>query len=474
MFGKVKTLLKNGFVVTGNGVKKQDILIDGEKIAAMGSLTEPADEVVDMSGKYLFPGFIDGHTHFELEVSGTVTADDFVTGTKAALAGGTTTILDFATQNKGETLKEAYANWERKAAKGCSCDYGFHMAISDWTEGVKEEIQDMIDLGITSFKLYMTYPAMRLNDGELYEVIRELNKYGCFAGVHCENADLIDANIREAKAAGKFGPENHPKVRPDVLEAEAVHRLMVIAGQAKSPVMVVHVTGKKALEEIKKAREAGQTVYAETCPHYLLLDETVFEKPDFEAAKYICSPPMRSKENQEYMWNALENGDIDTMATDHCSFTMEQKRIGQEDFSKIPNGIPGVENRGPLMFSYGVMDGRISPETMCRVLAENPAKLYGLYPRKGILAPGSDADIAVFDPEKPSVILAATQHYHMDYSPYEGFELKGSLSSVYLRGQLAVRDGEILRENAGIYLRRGLKTEKYYRGKGPGRAQENR
>ncbi|MDD3796351.1 MAG: dihydropyrimidinase [Lachnospiraceae bacterium] len=452
----MKTLLKNGFVVSGRGTRKQDILIEDEKITAMGSLTEAADEVVDLGGKYLFPGFIDGHTHFDLEVSGTVTADDFATGTRAALAGGTTVIIDFATQNKGETLKEAFANWEGKAAKGCSCDYGFHMAISDWNEGVKQEIQDMIDRGITSFKLYMTYPAMRLNDGELYEVIKELKEHGCFAGVHCENADLIDAHIRERQAAGKFEPENHPKVRPDTLEAEAVHRLMVIAGEAKAPVMVVHITGKKALEEIKRAREAGQTVYAETCPHYLLLDETVFEKPNFEAAKYICSPPMRAKENQDYLWKAIAAGDIDTIATDHCSFTMEQKRMGLQDFSKIPNGMPGVENRGPLMFSYGVQDGRITAEKMCQLLAENPAKLYGLYPKKGVLAPGSDADIVVFDPEKASVISAATQHYHMDYSPYEGFELKGSIAQVYLRGRLAVMDGEILLENAGQYQKRGL------------------
>ena len=452
----MKTLLKNGFVVTGTGVRKQDILMEDERITAMGSLTEPADEVVDVSGKYIFPGFIDGHTHFDLEVSGTVTADDFASGTRAALAGGTTVILDFATQNKGETLKEAYENWEKKAAKGCSCDYGFHMAISDWNEGVKQEIPNMIERGITSFKLYMTYPAMRLDDGTLYEVLKELHRYGCFAGVHCENADLIDAHIREAKAEGRFGPENHPKVRPDTLEAEAVHRLMVIAGQAEAPVMVVHVTGRKALEEIRQARAAGQTVYAETCPQYLLLDESVFEKPDFEAAKYICSPPMRSKDNQDYLWQAIAGGDVDTMATDHCSFTMEQKRMGQEDFSRIPNGMPGVEHRASLMFSYGVMDGRITPEKMCQVLAENPAKLYGLYPKKGILAPGSDADLVIFDPECTSVITAENQHYRMDYSPYEGFELKGGIWRVYLRGRLAAEDGKILLEDTGKYLKRRL------------------
>ncbi len=452
----MKKLLKNGWVVNGNGVKKQDILLDGERIAAMGSLTEEADEVVDLTGRYVFPGFIDGHTHFDLEVSGTVTADDFATGTRAALAGGTTVIIDFATQNKGESLKEAYENWEKKAARGCSCDYGFHMAISDWNDQVKEEIPDMMNLGITSFKLYMTYPAMRLDDGQLCEVIRELKKYGCFAGVHCENADLIDANIRQARAEGRLGPENHPKVRPAELEAEAVHRLMVIAGQAKAPVMVVHTTGELALEEIKRARERGQTVYAETCPQYLLLDKTVFEKPDFEAAKYICSPPMREKENQQYLWNAIQEGQIDTVATDHCSFTMEQKRMGEADFSKIPNGMPGVENRGELLFQYGVLEKRITPERMCQVLAENPAKLYGLYPKKGILAPGSDGDIVVLNPKKPSVITAKAQHYNMDYSPYEGFALEGSIEQVYLRGQLAVQDGQILLEKGGNYLKRGL------------------
>ena len=455
----MKILLKNGTVVSGSGTSVQDILIEDEKIIRTGVIEEAEvcpDEVRDMSGKYLFPGFIDAHTHMDLEVSGTVTADDFRTGTRAALAGGTTVIIDFATQNKGETLKEALANWQKKAAKGCSCDYGFHMAVSDWNDAVKAEIPEMIKEGITTFKLYMTYPAMRLNDGELYEAIRAFWEYGCFAGVHCENADLIDAKIREAKEDGRFGPENHPKVRPDTLEAEAVHRLMVIAKLAGAPVMVVHTSGAKALEEIRKARRSGQTVLSETCPQYLLLDESVYEKKDFEAAKYVCSPPMRARENQDVLWKAIADGEIDILSTDHCSFTMEQKRMGESDFTKIPNGMPGVENRGELIFHYGVLQGRISPEIMCRALSEKPAKLYGLYPQKGALLAGSDADIVVMDPKRKKTITAADHYYNMDYSPYEGFELDGSIEEVYLRGALSVKDGKVISENQGRYLRRNL------------------
>ena len=454
----MKKLLKNGWVVNGNGVKKQDILLDGERIAAMGSLTEEADEVVDLTGRYVFPGFIDGHTHFDLEVSGTVTADDFATGTRAALAGGTTVIIDFATQNKGESLKEAYENWEKKAARGCSCDYGFHMAISDWNDQVKEEIPDMMNLGITSFKLYMTYPAMRLDDGQLCEVIRELKKYGCFAGVHCENADLIDANIRQARAEGRLGPENHPKVRPAELEAEAVHRLMVIAGQAKAPVMVVHTTGELALEEIKRARERGQTVYAETCPQYLLLDDSAYSRPDFGGAVYVCAPPIRKKEDQDCLWDALKKEDIQTVATDQCSFTLDQKALGRDDFTKIPGGLPGVQTRGTLLYTYGVRTGKITEAQMCRFLCENPAKLYGVYPKKGVIREGSDADIVVLDPEKESVISAKTHAYNTDNNPFEGFALHCAIDDVFLRGHHAVQDGKLKEEKLGTFIPRGKNT----------------
>ena len=293
----MKYLLKNGTIVSGSGILDQDVLIDGEKIVRVGENLPAEDaEVIDVTGKLLFPGFIDGHTHFDLEVSGTVTADDFETGTRAAILGGTTLVIDYASQDKGgHTLKEGLEKWHGKADGKCSCDYSFHMSIVEWNEQTEKEVQDMIDEGITSFKLYMTYPAMIVNDCDLYKILKKLGECGCFAGVHCENAGVIDALIDEAKKQGRTGPENHPLVRPDTMEAEAVHRLLVIAKEADAPVMVVHLTNRKAYEEIMKARKEGQTVYAETCPQYLLLDDSAYSRPDFGGAVYVCAPPIRKR-----------------------------------------------------------------------------------------------------------------------------------------------------------------------------------
>lgn len=452
----MKYLLKNGTVVSGTGTKKADILIEGEKIAAVGeNLPAEGAEVLDLKGKLLFPGFIDGHTHFDLEVAGTVTADDFETGTKAAILGGTTLVIDYASQDKGgHTLKEGLEKWRQKADGKCSCDYSFHMSIVEWNEETEREVQDMIDEGITSFKLYMTYPAMMVDDCDMYKILKKLADCGCFAGVHCENAGVIDALIAEAKKEGRLGPENHPLVRPDTLEAEAVHRLLVIAKEAGAPVMVVHLTNRKAYEEILRARAGGQTVYAETCPQYLLLDDSVYSQPDFRGAVYVCAPPIRKKEDQECLWNALKKGEIQTVATDQCSFTLEQKALGKDDFTKIPGGLPGVQTRGTLLYTYGVKAGKITPEQMCSLLSENAAKLYGVYPRKGALLPGSDADIVVLDPEKESVISAKTHAYNTDNNPFEGFKLGCVIDKVFLRGHLAVEDGELKQEKLGGFIRR--------------------
>lgn len=296
----MKLLLQNGTVVNGQESGRKDILIDGETICRVGKdiPSGEADETVDLEGKLVFPGFIDAHTHFDLEVSGTVTADDFASGTIAAIAGGTTTVVDFATQNKGETLQEALENWHRKADGKSSCDYGFHMAISDWNEETAAQIEDMIKAGVTTFKLYMTYPAMKLNDGEIYEVLKRLQDMGGIAGVHCENADIIDALVREAKKEGRLDSDTHPKVRPARLEAEAVHRLLVTARTAGTPIIVVHLTCEEAYREIEKARAEGQEVYTETCPQYLLMDDSLYEQGGAEAAKYVISPPLRKKKTR--------------------------------------------------------------------------------------------------------------------------------------------------------------------------------
>lgn len=452
----MRYLLKNGTVVSGKRSAQMDVLIDGEKIVAVEkSIQDEEAKVLDVSGKLLFPGFIDGHTHFDLEVAGTVTADDFETGTRAALLGGTTMVIDYASQEKGGgTLKEGLEKWQAKAARKCSCDYGFHMSIVEWNEETEREIEDMIDAGITSFKLYMTYPAMMVNDTDLYKILKALRERGCFAGVHCENSGVIDALIDEAKREGRLGPENHPLVRPDTMEAEAVHRLLAIAGEAKAPVMVVHLTNEKAYEEILRARAEGQVVFAETCPQYLLLDDSVYSRPDFEGAKFVCAPPIRKKADQDCLWEALAENKIQTVATDQCSFTLEQKAMGKEDFTKIPGGLPGVETRGTLLYTYGVRSGHITQEQMCALLSENAAKLYGVYPRKGCIQPGSDADIVVFDPERESVISAKTHAYHTDNNPFEGFALHGGIEKVFLRGRLAVEDNKILKEKTGIYIPR--------------------
>lgn len=453
----MKYLLKNGTLVSGEGTEQKDILIEGEKIVKIAPHIEDGDaEEINVEGKLLFPGFIDGHTHFDLEVAGTVTADDFETGTKAAISGGTTLVIDFASQDKGgHTLKEGLEKWHKKADGKCSCDYSFHMSIVEWNEETEKEIQDMIEEGITSFKLYMTYPAMMVEDRDLYKILKKLNECGCFAGVHCENAGVIDALIEEVKKEGRLGPENHPLVRPDTMEAEAVHRLLVIAKEAGAPVMVVHLTNKKAYEEIVKARENGQTVFAETCPQYLLLDDSAYSKPDFGGAVYVCAPPLRKKEDQDCLWKALANGQIQTVATDQCSFTLEQKAMGKEDFTKIPGGLPGVQTRGALLYTYGVREGKITVEQMCRLLSENPAKLYGVYPKKGALLEGSDGDIVVFDPEKESVISAKTHAYNTDNNPFEGFALHGDIDKVFLRGNLVVEGGKVVEEKTGEYVKRG-------------------
>ena len=456
----MRRVLKGGTIVSGRELKKMDILMDEEhgKICAVAEHIgiEAADvEVVDVTGMLLFPGFIDAHTHFDLEVSNTVTADDFESGTKAAVSGGTTLIIDFATQNRGETLQEALENWHQKADGRCSCDYGFHMAISDWNEEVSRELDLMMERGVTSFKLYMTYDAMVLNDKCIYQVLKRLKEIGGITGVHCENMGLIEALVEEKKAQGDFSPAAHPKTRPDLAEAEAVGRLLKLARAADAPVIVVHLSSGAGYQEIKNAREAGQEIYVETCPQYLLMDDSRYGLPGFEGAKYVCSPPLRKGGDQTRLWNALHKNHIQTISTDHCSFTLEQKAAGRDDFSKIPNGMPGVENRPVLIYTYGVRAERITLPQMCRLLSENPAKLYGMYPEKGCIAPGSDADIVVWDPDANWTISKQNQISVTDYSPYEGTPVTGMARKVYLRGRLAAENGKPVEEHLGQYVKRG-------------------
>lgn len=455
----MKRLFKGGTIVSGEGMKQLDILVKGEKILAVGEDLEFRDaEIEDVRGKYLFPGFIDAHTHMALEVSGTITADKFDTGTKAEIAGGTTCIVDFATQNKGESLKEALDNWHKKADGESSCDYAFHLAISDWNEKVSEELAQVVADGIPSFKLYMTYDNMIVDDKTMYEILTRLKELGGIAGVHCENNGIIAARLNEVlqEKGNRLDTADYPGTRPPAAEAEAINRLLKIAKCVDTPVIVVHLSSAEGYREIQHAREDGQTVYVETCPQYLLMDESKYFLPDGEGRKYMIAPPLRKKKNQQVLWEALSEGRIQTICTDHCSFDTAQKNMGAEDFSKTPCGMPGGEERPALIYQFGVNEGRITLEQMCKYLSENPAKLYRMYPQKGTLSPGSDADIVVWNPETEWTISKEHQQTNIDYCPMEGTKIKGRAEKVFLRGQLAAENGEIIAEKTGRYVPRGI------------------
>ena len=451
----VNILLRGGTVVSAINAKKQDVLISGSKIVKIGRfISDKNAQVVDVSGKLIFPGFIDAHTHFDLEVSDTVTADDFESGTRAAVCGGTTTIIDFATQNKGEILSTALNNWHLKAFAKSSCDYAFHMAVSDFNDGIKEELPAMFEQGVSSFKAYMTYDAMMLNDEDLFSLLSSLKDMGGIVGVHCENHGIIKSLTKKYTDNNAMSVSTHPKVRPSIVEAEAVGRLLSIAMVVDVPVVIVHLSSKESLDVVEYYRQKGCKVYVETCPQYLLLDDSRYDLKGLEGAKYVCSPPLRKKDDSKALWKAIKTGAVQTVATDHCSFTLEQKNVGLEDFSKMPNGMPGVETRGVLLYTYGVCKKRISIEQMCRVLCENPAKLYGMYPKKGVIKAGSDADIVVLDPKMDGFISKNTHHSKADYNPYEGVRTKGKVATVYLRGKKVVENGELILENKGKYVKR--------------------
>ena len=453
----MKYLFKHGTVVSGRGTRRADVLVENEKILQVGrNLSDPLARAIDVTGKLLMPGFIDAHTHFDLDVCNTTTADDFDSGTKSAIRGGTTTIVDFACPNKGESLHHGLDLWHRKADGKCWCDYGFHMTIDDWNAEIEKEIDDMYAAGISSFKMYMTYPAMMIGDEAMYKALKKLKEKGGICGVHCENSGVINALIEEKKAAGEMGVSSHPETRPDFLEAEAVSRLLRIAQAVDIPVVIVHLTNAATLAEVTAARRRGQKVYVETCPQYLVLDDSVYYNEDFSrAARYVCAPPLRKPEDCRALWAGLRKGDIQTISTDHCAFTLAQKDAGRGDFTKIPGGLPGVEARGELVYSFGVTTRKISLATMCKVLSENPAKLYGMFPRKGVIAPGADADIVVYDPQADHILRAEDMVSRAGYTPYEGFVTHGSVSQVWLRGKLMVENSHVIGEQEGQYIVRG-------------------
>jgi dihydropyrimidinase len=461
-----KTLLiRNGRVVTAVDDYLADVYVEGETVSAIGrNLERPADRVIDASGKLVIPGGIDPHTHMDMPFGGTMSADDFDTGTKAAAFGGTTTIIDFAIQTKGKSTLEGLDAWHAKAEGKATIDYGFHMIVTDMPDERLPEMDRLAEAGVTSYKLFMAYPGvLYVDDGTLYRAFRQAGENGTRISMHAENGIVIDEIIKRAVAEGKTAPIWHARTRPTRMEAEGVYRSIAIAEVARVPLYIVHLSSADALEEVKRARDRGVDVMAETCPQYLLLDESYYEREGFEGAKWVMTPALREKWNQEALWDGLRFGHLASVATDHCPFCFkEQKELGLSTFTKIPNGAPGVENRLPLIYTAGVGRGRIGLNRFVELTSTAAAKTFGLFPRKGTIAVGSDADIVIFDPERTETIgieNAATHHMRVDYSAYEGFELKGFPEVVISRGRVIVEKDRLVTEGGGRFLKRARNGE---------------
>jgi len=441
-------LIKGGRVITAADDYIGDVFVEDERISLIGeSLDQAADKVIDASGKYVLPGGVDPHTHLDMPFGGTVTIDDVESGQTSAAFGGTTTHVDFIIQPQGTSFADALEEWQSKANGKQVIDMGYHMAVTDLKEGgTLEELASLPDQGITSYKLFMAYKgALMVDDETLFKTMQVAADTGALVMVHAENGDAIDVLVKEALAAGQTEPKYHALTRPPETEGEATNRAIQLARVAGSPLYVVHVSCAESVEPIQLAREKGWDVWGETCTQYFFIDYTFLERPNFEGGKYVYTPPPRDKANQEVLWNAVRTDKLSAISTDHCAFLWDgQKTIGKDDFSKIPNGGPGLENRLQMIHEFGVRGGRISLNRMVELLSTNPAKLFGLYPRKGTIAVGSDADIVVFDPEKRVKISAATHHSKSDYNLYEGTEVTGSPEVVLLRGNVLVEGDELV------------------------------
>ena len=456
----MSVLIKNGRVITASDDYFADVFCEGEQVTQIGkSLDLPADKVIDASGKLVIPGGIDAHTHLDMPFGGTVSADDFESGTKAACHGGTTTVIDFAIQSKGESTLKGLETWHAKAEGKASIDYSFHMIITDMPDSRLEEMNRLVEEGVTSYKLFMAYPGvLYVDDGTLYRAFRRAGDNGTRICMHAENGIVIDEIIKLAVADGKLEPKYHALTRPTRMEAEGVHRSIAIAEVADVPLYIVHLSCSDALDEVKRGRQRGVDVMAETCPQYLFLDQSYYEKEGFEGAKWVMTPALREKWNQDVLWKGLEMGHLANVATDHCPFCMkDQKELGKGDFTKIPNGAPGVENRVSLMYHGGVVGGRLSLNRWVELTSTAAAKTFGLFPKKGTIAVGSDADIVVFDPNRKETISIDnefTHHMRVDYSAYEGFEVQGWSEVVLSRGRVMVENGKLNSEGGGQFIKR--------------------
>ena len=472
-------LISGGTVVTAEGTLNADVLVVGEKIAAVlardpatdtatyaaataatdaTSTAASADVVIDAGGKYVIPGGIDAHTHMEMPFGGTFSVDTFETGTRAAAHGGTTTIIDFAVQAKGTSLLSTLDKWHEKADGNCAVDYGFHMIVSDVNDSSLKEMESCIGAGVTSFKMFMAYPGVfYATDGEILLGMQQASRTGATIMMHAENGIAIDQLVAQAVAAGRTDPVNHGLTRPPELEGEATSRAITLAKVADCPLYIVHLSAAQALEAVAEARDAGQNVFAETCPQYLYLTLDDLARPDFEGAKFVASPPLRTADHAAALWRGLRTNDLAVVSTDHCPFCFkEQKELGRADFSKIPNGMPGVEHRMDLLHQ-GVVSGQITLPRWVETCSTTPARMFGLYPRKGTIAAGADADIVVYDPAARQTLSAATHHMNVDYSAYEGMEITGKVAVTISRGRVVVADGEFQGPAGhGRFLSRGL------------------
>ncbi|MFJ5946896.1 dihydropyrimidinase [Streptomyces noursei] len=460
-----RTVVRGGLVITAAEEMHADVLIENGRVAALAAhdsatadgWTAGADRVLDATGTYVIPGGVDAHTHLDFPFGGTASSDTFETGTRAAAWGGTTTLVDFAVQSRGQALRAGLDLWHAKSDAQCAIDYAFHMILSDVNEHSLKEMDLLVAEGVTSFKLFTAYPGVFYSDdGQILRAMQRAAGNGGLVMMHAENGPAIDVLVEQALAAGHTDPRYHGEVRHVLLEAEATHRTIQLARVAGAPLYVVHVSAEQAADEIARARNAGRNVFGETCPQYLFLSTDNLAEPDFEGAKYVCSTPLRPREHQAALWRALRTNDLQVVSTDHCPFCFRgQKELGRDDFSKIPNGMPGIENRMDLLHQ-AVVDGRISRRRWIEIACATPARMFGLYPKKGTIAPGADADIVLYDPHAEQTVSARTHHMNVDYSAYEGKRLTGQVLTVLSRGELVIDGREFTgRAGHGQYIPRG-------------------
>src|ERR1700691_1527925 len=453
-------LIRNGTVVTAERAFPSDVLIEGATIrdVALFLPAEAASRVIDASGLLVLPGGIDAHTHLDMPFGGSNSADDFETGTRAAAIGGTTTIVDFAIQAKGTKMRAALDTWWKKGEGKACIDYGLHMIITDLPDAGLEDMDDMVREGVASFKLFMAYPnVLMVDDATIFRALKQTSKNGALICMHAENGSVIDVIVRQALAEGKTAPIYHALTRPTLAEAEAVHRAIALAEMAGVPIYIVHLSSEDALNQVREARDRGLPAFAETCPQYLLLSiDDNMEGKGWDGAKYVFTPPLREKKNQPKLWEGLRKDHLQVVSTDHCPFCFEdQKALGKDDFTKIPNGGPGIENRLQLLHHHGVNAGNFSINRFVELVSTAPARIFGMYPKKGVLAVGSDADVVLWDANADHTISAKTHHMRVDYSMFEGFRVRGNARDVYSRGELIVSGGEFIgTRGRGKYLRR--------------------